>query len=101
MRVVLLFDIRGGLMFRKLRGALLVAFVAGTVVSAARGWAQGDGKCKLATKGDSPIVKACTDGGIKAAKKAMKELTKKAKAAGEKFDCDDCHKDDAAYDQLT
>jgi len=33
------------------------------------------------------------DGGVKAAKAAMKDLVAKAKANGQKFRCDDCHKD--------
>jgi hypothetical protein len=49
--------------------------------------------CKLATKGDSPVAKACQAGGVKAAKAAMKDLVKRAKDNGAKFRCDDCHKD--------
>lgn len=57
-----------------------------------------DNKCSIATKGDSPVAKACADGGFKKAKQVMKELTKKAKAAGLKTECDDCHRDDETYD---
>jgi hypothetical protein len=52
-----------------------------------------EGKCTIATKGDSPTAKACTKGGRAEAKKMMKEMVKKAKAAGQKFTCDGCHKD--------
>ena len=53
----------------------------------------GPDACKLAVKGSSPVAQACRDGGVKAAKATMKELVNKAKANGQKFRCDDCHKD--------
>ena len=52
-----------------------------------------EGKCTIATKGDSPTAKACAKGGRPEAKKIMKEMVKQAKAAGQKFTCDGCHKD--------
>ena len=52
-----------------------------------------EGKCTIATKGDSPTAKACAKGGRAEAKKMMKEMVKQAKAAGQKFTCDGCHKD--------
>jgi hypothetical protein len=51
------------------------------------------GKCTIATKGDSPTAKACAKGGREEAKKLMKEMVKKAKASGQKFTCEGCHKD--------
>jgi len=51
------------------------------------------GPCKIATKGDTPTAQACAKGGRDAATKLMKEMVKKAKAKGEKFTCDGCHKD--------
>jgi hypothetical protein len=51
------------------------------------------GKCTIATKGDSPTARACAKGGREEAKKMMKEMVKQAKAAGQKFTCDGCHKD--------
>jgi hypothetical protein len=51
------------------------------------------GPCKIAIKGDSPTAKACTTGGRSAATKLMKDMVKQAKAKGEKFTCDGCHKD--------
>src|ERR1700759_2200920 len=51
------------------------------------------GPCKIATKGDSPTAKACASGGRDAATKLMKDMVKQAKAKGEKFTCDGCHKD--------
>jgi hypothetical protein len=66
-------------------------------VSTAIGLAQADegkdGKCTIAVKGDSPTAKACAKGGRGEAKKMMKEMVKQAKAAGQKFTCDGCHKD--------
>jgi hypothetical protein len=52
-----------------------------------------EGKCTIATKGDSPTAKACAKGGRAEAKKLMKEMVKQAKANGKKFTCDGCHKD--------
>jgi hypothetical protein len=53
----------------------------------------GPDACKLAVKGNSPVAQACRDGGAKAAKATMKDLVAKAKANGQKFRCDECHKD--------
>lgn len=60
------------------------------------------GPCKVATKGDSPIAKACTTGGAKEAKKTMDRMVKQAKAAGMNVECATCHNglDDAKYDLL-
>ena len=55
--------------------------------------AAGDTKCTIATKPDSEVGKACASGGRAAAKKDMKEMVKKAKANGQKFTCENCHKD--------
>ncbi len=44
----------------------------------------GPGPCKHALKGHSPIVKACAEGGLKAAKSAMKNMVKEGKAVGMK-----------------
>jgi hypothetical protein len=82
-------------MVRTLRGVLFAGSVMGLLALAGRSEAQ-DGKCHIAK--DSVIAKACEAGGIKEAKKKMKELTKAAKAGGKKYECDDCHKDDTKYD---
>jgi len=73
---------------------LLVGFLLAPV--AAR--ADDAGKCTIATKGDSPTAKACARGGRAEAKKTMKEMVKQAKANGQKFTCDGCHKDLESYD---
>jgi hypothetical protein len=49
--------------------------------------------CKLALKGNSPVARACLEGGARAAKLEMKDLVKRAKDNGARFRCDDCHKD--------
>jgi hypothetical protein len=75
---------------------------APTPVAAAAGATDytGPDPCTMATKGDSPVAKACREGGIKAAKVSMKELLKSARANGVKYQCDDCHINDTDYAQL-
>ncbi len=76
----------------KLSAALF--FVAAIALGAARTVRAGDeGKCTIATKPDSPTGKACAKGGRAEAKKVMKDMVKQAKANGQKFTCDGCHKD--------
>jgi hypothetical protein len=50
--------------------------------------------CRIATQEGSPVAWACEEGGIRAAKLAMKELVKAGKAKGVKLECDNCHKND-------
>ena len=78
-------------MSSRITKVLIAVFVLGL---SAAGVAHADkGPCKIATKGDSPTAKACTSGGRDAATKLMKDMVKQAKAKGEKFTCDGCHKD--------
>ncbi len=84
-------------MVRTLRGIIFAGCLGGALMLAGRTFAAA-GDCTIATKGDSPVAKACKEGGIKAAKAEMKKLAKAAKANGVKFDCDDCHTDDTKYD---
>jgi hypothetical protein len=77
----------------KISAAALLA--ATLFVGAAR--AGDDGKCTIATKPDTETGKACAKGGRAEAKKEMKEMVKKAKANGQKFTCDGCHKDLDTY----
>jgi len=51
------------------------------------------GKCTIATSGDSETAKACAKGGRAEAKKTMKKMVADAKAKGQKFTCEGCHKD--------
>ena len=68
----------------------IAALLFGLTVSVARA---DDGKCTIATKGETPTAKACAKGGRSEAKKLMKEMVKVAKGKGEKYTCDGCHKD--------
>lgn len=88
-------------MSRTLRGILFVSLFGTTMALGGASFAaDAAGKCKLAKEG-SPLWKACSEGGIKAAKAEMKKMLKAAKAKGMKADCDSCHSDEAAYDKLT
>ena len=88
-------------MHRALRSTF-VAGIVGAIMGAClalAGAAVAEGPpCTIATKGDSPVAKACASGGIKQAKATMKDLAKRARAGGKKFECDDCHKDDVKYE---
>lgn len=87
-------------MFRSIRPGLVVALSVGLALATA-GLAAAhmdDNKCHIADQGDSPVAKACSEGGFKKAKVVMKNLTKQAKATGTKFECDDCHKNDTKYE---
>ncbi|HEY4186754.1 MAG TPA: hypothetical protein VGP07_16875 [Polyangia bacterium] len=76
--------------------ASLVLFTAISVGAA--GTVRGDeGKCTIATKPDTETGRACAKGGRAEAKKVMKEMVKTAKANGQKFTCDGCHKDLDSY----
>jgi hypothetical protein len=61
----------------------------------------GYGDCKLAIKDASPVSWACAEGGIRKAKLVMKDMLKRGKESGLKFDCDDCHAEDSDYSRLT
>lgn len=89
--------------------SLVAALVAGLICVAipnagTRAWAQEDkskddkNKCTIAVKGDNQVVLACRQGGLKRAKAVMKAMQKLAKEKGLKFECDDCHKDEASGD---
>ncbi len=71
----------------------LVAALLSTSLAAGRGTAHDEhtGKCTIATKGDSPVARACARGGRKAAAREMKQLVKHARATGLKMKCGDCH----------
>jgi hypothetical protein len=73
--------------------AALFLFAAVVGVGVVRADEGKEGKCTIATKPDSPTGKACAKGGRAEAKKVMKEMVKVAKANGQKFTCDGCHKD--------
>ena len=79
-------------MIRSCAKVLCAAFLF-VVTSAGVSGAADEGKCTIATKGETPTDKACARGGRAEAKKLMKEMVKQAKANGQKFTCDGCHKD--------
>jgi hypothetical protein len=73
--------------------AFLVLFAA-IALGASRTVRAGDeGKCTISKEPNTPTGKACAKGGRAEAKKMMKEMVKVAKANGQKFTCDGCHKD--------
>jgi hypothetical protein len=57
--------------------------------------------CQVALRGDSPVARACQQGGLRAAKTAMKDLIRRARSNGVKHGCDDCHKSETDYTELT
>ena len=71
----------------------LFLFAAVVAVGAVRADEGKEGKCTLNAKPDSATGRACAKGGRAEAKKVMKEMVKVAKANGQKFTCDGCHKD--------
>jgi len=71
--------------------ALAALLLTSVVVPDAR--AGDGGKCTIATKGDTATARACAKGGRAEAKRVMKEMVKQAKASGQKFTCEGCHKD--------
>ena len=48
-------------------------------------------KCTVAIQGDSPVAKACQEGGVRLAKRKMKELVRAAREKGMVSECNDCH----------
>jgi hypothetical protein len=87
----------GEIMVRTFRGVLLLLGLTAGSLGAGHAFAD-DKACVIATKGDSPVAKACTQGGLIDAKRVMRDLVKQGKKAGQKFECDDCHKNDTGYD---
>jgi hypothetical protein len=85
-------------MLRLLCATLCAGLLSLGLVAASANAEDDKNKCVIAVKGDNDIVKACTAGGIKRAKAAMKAMQNLAKKGGLKHECDDCHKDEAASD---
>ena len=63
---------------------------------------QGDAAepCRVA-KGDSPVARACAEGGVPRARESMRQLVRQARANGTRFQCDDCHNQEDRYEHLT
>jgi hypothetical protein len=88
----------------KMRWVALASFLALGSIGVDGSDARAGGEpCKLATKGDSIVAKACQTGGYSEARKIMKEMrTAVNKGRSEKFECKTCHdKADDSYDTLT
>lgn len=73
--------------------SVAVLLFAASAIGAAGAVRADEGKCTIATKPETETGKACAKGGRAEAKKVMKEMVKVAKANGQKFTCDGCHKD--------
>ena len=54
----------------------------------------GPDPCKMALTGDSPVAKACSDGGERRAIDMMTLFVKRARAEGFNFKCGTCHVDE-------
>jgi hypothetical protein len=53
-----------------------------------------ENNCVIATRGDSPVARACVEGGIDLARRKMRELVGVARSRGVKIGCDDCHQEE-------
>ena len=61
----------------------------------------GQDPCKMALTGESPVAKACSEGGVRQAINLMQSFVKRARAQGIMFECIDCHADEDDRSQLT
>ena len=81
-------------MTRSIAKLSVAVFLFAASATGAVGFVRADeGKCTLNTDPNTPTGRACAKGGRAEAKKVMKEMVKVAKANGQKFTCDGCHKD--------
>jgi hypothetical protein len=62
---------------------------------------RGPEPCQMALTGDSPVARACSDGGLRGAMELMQTFVKRAKAEGITFVCTDCHVEEDDYSRLT
>lgn len=60
----------------------------------------GPDPCQMALLGESPVAKACSKGGKRAAIELMQTFVSRAKAEGIEFGCVDCHVDEDDYTHL-
>ena len=56
-------------------------------------------RCTIAQKGESPVAKACVEGGVDSAKATMKRMLgiARGKQKGRHWACDDCHLDEETW----
>jgi hypothetical protein len=62
---------------------------------------RGPDPCKMALTGESPVAKACSEGGVRQAIDLMQLFVKRARAQGLMFECFDCHADEDDRSKLT
>lgn len=62
---------------------------------------RGPDPCQMALAGESPVAKACSEGGRRKAIEMMTLFVKRAKAEGIIFVCADCHADEDDFSKLT
>ena len=55
---------------------------------------RGPAPCRMALTGDSPVARACSEGGEQRALDLMSLFVKRARAEGFNFKCGDCHLDE-------
>ena len=55
----------------------------------------------MALTGESPVAKACSEGGVRKAIDLMQLFVKRARAQGILFECIDCHADEDDRSKLT
>lgn len=88
-------------MSRKFSSLVLASVMAGSASLAALSPSvarAGDDACTTKKFHYKKVEEACKSGGRKAAKEVMKAAVKKAKAAGEKIKCKDCHESMKTYE---
>ena len=56
--------------------------------------------CKMALVGESPVARACSEGGLRKANDLMQSFVKRAKVEGLTFVCVDCHPDEDDFSKL-
>jgi hypothetical protein len=84
-------------MNRLMRRSFIILVLACSLGADRRGRAEGS-PCTIATHGNSPVVQACAEGGLVFARRTMRDLVRRAKAAGTRFECDECHRNDTNYE---
>jgi hypothetical protein len=55
---------------------------------------RGPDPCRMALQGESPVAKACSEGGLRQAIDLMQSFVKRARGEGIMFQCADCHIDE-------
>lgn len=62
---------------------------------------RGPEPCQMALTGDSPVARACSEGGQRKAIDLMQDFVRRAKAQNIFFQCGDCHVDEDDYMKLS